>query len=74
MLMPSKKFFYLQEEPITIDNLASFLKKEKSETAHSNAAHASVTGKGLLFFAKSAEHKGTPSGIIKLVSPPNSAR
>lgn len=67
MLIPSKRFFYLQEEPIAFDNLATYLKKEKSETAHSNAAHATTTGKGLLFFAKSADQKATPSGIIKLV-------
>jgi len=68
MLMPSKRFFYLQEEPIAHDNLAVYLKKEKSDAAHSNAAHATVTGKGLLFFAKAADQKSTPSGILKLSS------
>lgn len=66
--IPSKKFFYLQDEPITTDNLQTYLKKDKSSAAHGNVAFANQTGKGLFFYAKNADHKAHPSGIIRLVS------
>ncbi|KAF8440129.1 Pleckstrin homology domain-containing protein [Terfezia claveryi] len=62
----TRRFFYLQDEPVEVDNLQAYLKKEKSETAHSTAAYASQTGKGLLFFAKTDAQKAHPIGIIKL--------
>ena len=65
--IPTKRFFYLQDEPIAVENLATYLKKEKP-VAHPNAAYASQTGKGLLFFTKTEAQKSTPTGIIKLVS------
>jgi len=50
--------------------LTSYTSSEKvKEIAHGNAAHASVTGKGLLFFAKRAEDKDDPQGIMNLVRP-----
>lgn len=65
----TRRFFYLQDEPIAADNLTSYLKKEKKEkpeATHAIAAHASQTGKGLLFFAKTDSQKAHPIGIIKL--------
>lgn len=44
----------------------SYVKNEKAE-AHHNAAWAQETGKGVLFYAKRAEDKATPSGMILLV-------
>ena len=38
------------------------------DLAHGNASHATQTGKGLLFYAKRAEDKDHPQGIINLVS------
>jgi Pleckstrin homology domain len=49
--------------------LDSYLRTEKAEIAHPNAAWAHETGKGLLFFAKRAEDKAAPSGIMNLVGP-----
>lgn len=65
----TRRFFYLQDEPVEVDNLQTYLKKEKKEkpeAAHSTAAYASQTGKGLLFFAKTEAQKAHPIGIIKL--------
>ncbi|RPB28263.1 hypothetical protein L211DRAFT_833239 [Terfezia boudieri ATCC MYA-4762] len=65
----TRRWFYLQDEPMEVDNLQSYLKKEKKEkpeTAHSTAAYASQTGKGLLFFAKTDTQKAHPIGIFKL--------
>lgn len=67
----TRRFFYLQDEPIEVDGLQTYLKKEKKEkpeAAHKTAAYASQTGKGLLFFAKTDAQKAHPIGIIKLVS------
>lgn len=66
----TRRFFYLQDEPVKLDNLQTYLKKEKKEkpeAAYSTAAYASQTGKGLLFFAKTDAQKAHPIGIIKLV-------
>lgn len=65
----TKRYFYLQDEPIEFDNLQTYLKKEKKEkpeATHSIVAHASQTGKGLLFLAKNDTQKAHPIGIIKL--------
>ncbi|KAI9844232.1 MAG: hypothetical protein M1837_005738 [Sclerophora amabilis] len=62
----SKKFFWFGEEPVTPKNLYYYLRGEKSETANHDAAWSSQTGKGLLYFAKYAESKLTPNGIINL--------
>jgi Pleckstrin homology domain len=55
----SKRYFYFSEEAVEI--------KQLSAVAHPIAAWASQTGKGLLFFTKRAEDKGTPIGIFNLV-------
>lgn len=64
----TRRYFYLQDEPIEFENLQTYLKKEKKEkpeATHSTAAHASQTGKGLLFFSKTDAQKAHPIGIIK---------
>jgi hypothetical protein len=48
--------------------LTNFLRSEKADTKHSDAAWARETGKGLLFYSKRVEDKATPAGIINLVS------
>jgi len=69
----SKRFFWFSDEAFKTDTLDSYLRAEKAEIAHPNAAWAHVTGKGLLFFAKRAEDTAGPSGILNLVgsSPPS---
>jgi Pleckstrin homology domain len=47
--------------------LDGYLRAEKADVAHPNAAWAHETGKGLLFFAKRAEDKAAPTGILNLV-------
>lgn len=64
----TKHYFWLSDEPLTSESLASFLRSEKPEGKHSTAAWARETGKGLLFFAKRVEDKASPVGIINLVS------
>ncbi|KAL9604534.1 MAG: hypothetical protein Q9219_000499 [cf. Caloplaca sp. 3 TL-2023] len=66
-LMYSKKFFWFTEEPLEHKHLSDYLRGEKAtDIARPNAAHATQTGKGLLFFAKRAEDKPQPQGIINL--------
>ncbi|KAL8654276.1 MAG: hypothetical protein Q9226_003502 [Calogaya cf. arnoldii] len=66
-LMFSKKFFWFSDEPVEHKHLTDYLRGEKAtDIARPNAAHASQTGKGLLFFAKRAEDKPQPQGIINL--------
>jgi hypothetical protein len=67
-LIFSKKFFWLSDEPLQSEHLSGYLRTEKAEVAHHNVAHASQTGKGLLFFAKRVEDKDHPAGILNLVS------
>lgn len=62
-----KKFFYFGSEAVESKQLASYLRGEKPEVANKNAAWASHTGKGLLFFTKKASEKANPAGIINLV-------
>lgn len=59
-----KRFFYFLDEPVTEDKLQTYLHKDSSSTA--NAAYASQTGKGLLFYSKAEGQKEAPHGIIKL--------
>ena len=63
----SKRYFWFSEEPVEVKQLSAYVQNEKHTIAHPTAAWASQTGKGLLFFAKRAEDKATPSGIINLV-------
>ncbi|KAL8802413.1 MAG: hypothetical protein Q9182_003836 [Xanthomendoza sp. 2 TL-2023] len=66
-LMYSKKFFWFSDEPVEHKHLTEYLRGEKAtDLARPNAAHASQTGKGLLFFAKRVEDKPQPQGIINL--------
>ncbi|CAF9926741.1 MAG: hypothetical protein ALECFALPRED_003520 [Alectoria fallacina] len=66
-LIFSKKYFWLSDAPLEHGNLSGYLNNEKSkDIAHPNAAHASQTGKGLLFYAKRAEDKGHPQGMFNL--------
>ncbi|KAL8839502.1 MAG: hypothetical protein Q9170_001725 [Blastenia crenularia] len=66
-LMFSKKFFWFADEPVEHKHLSDYLRGEKAtDVARPNAAHATQTGKGLLFFAKRAEDKPQPQGIINL--------
>ncbi|GJC84958.1 hypothetical protein ColLi_07796 [Colletotrichum liriopes] len=59
----SKEFFWFGSDAVESKSLSSYLKGEKStETAHHNAAWASHTGKGLLFFGD----KTAPQGVINL--------
>ncbi|KAI1031409.1 hypothetical protein LB504_000533 [Fusarium proliferatum] len=62
-LIPSKEFFFFGTEAVEPKALSHYLKSEKStETAHSNIAWASETGKGLLFVGD----KKSPSSVISL--------
>ncbi|KAL8712300.1 MAG: hypothetical protein Q9220_003451 [cf. Caloplaca sp. 1 TL-2023] len=66
-LIYSKKFFWFSDEPVEHKHLTEFLRSEKAtDIARPTAAHATQTGKGLLFFAKRAEDKPQPQGIINL--------
>ncbi|KAJ9607955.1 hypothetical protein H2200_008034 [Cladophialophora chaetospira] len=62
----TKHYFWLQEEPSTHESLTNFLRSEKADSRHSDAAWARETGKGLLFYTKRVEDKSTPAGIINL--------
>lgn len=66
----TKHFFWVSDEASSAESLAPFLRqeKEKADTKHSAAAWARESGKGLLFYAKRAEDKAAPAGIISLVS------
>ncbi|KAK7398119.1 hypothetical protein QQX98_012502 [Neonectria punicea] len=62
-LIPTKEFFFFGTEAVEAKALAAYLKAEKSvETAHSNIAWATETGKGLLFVGD----KKSPSSVISL--------
>ncbi|KAF7546604.1 hypothetical protein G7Z17_g8313 [Cylindrodendrum hubeiense] len=62
-LIASREFFSFGVEAIEAKALAAYLKAEKSvETAHSNIAWATETGKGLLFVGD----KKAPSSVISL--------
>ncbi|KAH7114015.1 Pleckstrin homology domain-containing protein, partial [Dactylonectria macrodidyma] len=62
-LIASKEFFFFGSDAVEPKAFAHYLKTEKSaETAHSNIAWASNTGKGLLFVGD----KKNPSSIISL--------
>lgn len=66
-LIYSKKFFWFDDEPVEHKHLTDYLRNDKAtDVARPNAAHATQTGKGLLFFAKRAEDKPQPQGIINL--------
>ncbi|KAK2809954.1 hypothetical protein FQN50_003368 [Emmonsiellopsis sp. PD_5] len=62
----SKRFFWFSDDAVDVKQLTGYFQNEKLSVAHPTAAWASQTGKGLLFFAKRAEDKATPAGIINL--------
>ncbi|KAI9766068.1 MAG: hypothetical protein M1840_006775 [Geoglossum simile] len=62
----SKKYFWFGKEPVKTDDLHSYLRGEKPDIAHPVAAWSHQTGEGLLYFAKSADQKEKPSGVINL--------
>ncbi|KAL9126474.1 MAG: hypothetical protein Q9217_004473 [Psora testacea] len=67
-LIFSKKYFWLSDAPLEDKHLSAYIGNEKAkDIAHANAAHATQTGKGLLFYAKRAEDKDHPQGILNLV-------
>ncbi|CAD0029098.1 unnamed protein product [Aureobasidium pullulans] len=51
----SKRTFWLGEEPVSVENLSTYLRGEKPETGNATAAWSSHTGKGLLYFATDLE-------------------
>lgn len=61
-----KKFFFFGTDAVESKHLSSYLRGEKPDVANKNAAWASHTGKGLLFFTKKASEKANPAGIINL--------
>jgi hypothetical protein len=65
----------LDDAPSSPESLNAYIRSKDLKdlkSAHPNAAWAEETGKGLLFYAKRAEDKSTPAGIINLVSLPES--
>lgn len=54
------------EEPVSVDNLSTYLRGEKPETGNATAAWSSHTGKGLLYFVKHADDKKHPQGVLNL--------
>ncbi|KAK2730948.1 hypothetical protein FQN55_005270 [Onygenales sp. PD_40] len=62
----SKRFFWFSDDAVDVKQLTGYFQNEKLSVAHPTAAWASQTGKGLLFFAKRAEDKASPAGIINL--------
>ncbi|MCJ1314197.1 hypothetical protein MMC25_007877 [Agyrium rufum] len=62
-----KEFFWFSDEAAEPTTLSGYVRAhDKPEIGAHNAAHATQTGKGLLFHAKRAEDKPTPSGILNL--------
>ena len=61
------KYFWFGDAALDENTLSAYLKSEKPEVGHPNAAYASQTGKGLLLFAKREDDQGTPAGILNLV-------
>jgi hypothetical protein len=67
-LIFQKKFFWFGTDAVETKALSSYLRGEKdTSSANHNAAWASHTGKGLLFFSKKATDKATPAGLFNLV-------
>ncbi|EWC44017.1 hypothetical protein DRE_01369 [Drechslerella stenobrocha 248] len=62
-LFLKKYTFHLTEDAVPEEHLAEFLKKEKTKTAYEHYAHATQTGKGLLFYGKTPK---STAGIIRL--------
>ncbi|KAI9786057.1 MAG: hypothetical protein M1816_008148 [Peltula sp. TS41687] len=65
-LIYSKKFFWIGDHAVSLTDLHQYVRGEKPEVAHHNAAWSSQTGRGLLYFSKHKDHRQTPSGVINL--------
>lgn len=63
-----KRFFWFGTDAVEVKSLSNYLRGEKPEAGNHNAAWASQTGKGLLYFSKQAGEKSAPVGLINLVS------
>jgi len=61
-----KRFFWFGSDAVDVKSLTNYLRGEKPEVGNHNAAWASQTGNGLLYFSKQAGDKGTPVGLINL--------
>lgn len=55
-------------DAVDTKNLAGYLSGEKSDHVNHNAAWASQTGNGLLFYSKNESEKANPVGVFNLVS------
>ncbi|OJD17388.1 hypothetical protein AJ78_02518 [Emergomyces pasteurianus Ep9510] len=64
----SKRFCWFSDDAVEVKQLTAYFQNEKLSVAHPTAAWATQTGKGLLFFAKRAEDKAAPTGIINLAN------
>ena len=64
----SKRYFWIGSEPVSTTNLDYYLRGEKPEIAHHNAAWSNMTGKGLLYLTKTENEKGYPHDILNMVS------
>lgn len=63
-----KYFFWIGDAAISHEKLADFTTSSKADFAQDAASWSNHTGKGLLYYAKAAEHKDSPSGVFPLVS------
>jgi hypothetical protein len=63
--LKDKFFFFYGDEAVPAEKFSHLLKPTKAEFKEA-IAWSSQTGKGLLYFAKSAEQKASPKGIIAL--------
>ncbi|OBT72823.1 hypothetical protein VF21_08289 [Pseudogymnoascus sp. 05NY08] len=61
-----KRFFWFGTDAVEVKSLSNYLRGEKPEAGNHNAAWASQTGKGLLYFSKHAGEKSAPVGLINL--------
>jgi hypothetical protein len=63
----TEQFFWFDEAAVKPETLTGYLRSKELKLAHPTAAWAQETGKGLFFYAKRAEDKPSPEGIINLV-------
>ena len=63
----AKYFFWFDNDRKTAEHMVPYIRKERLEIAHPNAAWAQETGKGVLFYAKRAEDRENPDILVLLV-------
>jgi len=61
-----KKYLWVGGDAVDTKNLAGYLSGEKSDHVNHNAAWASQTGNGLLFYSKNESEKANPVGVFNL--------